>query len=284
MTGYKAISDEEKTVIHERLKRERKEEEAALKKAEEEGGYIAVSKDSARSYIDYHRYFVIEKDYMFPGWLWNEHRGYAVIDREDYLNRELFIEEDKRIPNTFHDIKCYMKDVKFFNDRHDAVKDWELRNPPKTKKKKEEKEKSVGVKTSVEDLKTRLRSGLITERGLGISLLHSGAGNCPHPDWSYKTWWIGDLIAKAIYDDYGIADEPENFQMDIEELEEFERITAELKELSEEEYERSLRNVVFTCEELRTKTRRKLSDAEISTLIDEFNDTPIIRNFNANLN
>lgn len=75
------------------------------------------------------------------------------------------------------------------------------------KREKRESRTRVKEKSDLEKLMSRLAQGdLVAEKGLCYSLCQSGQEAAkPAVDMSYRAWWIGDCVAKAIIEKQGLA-------------------------------------------------------------------------------
>ncbi len=143
------------------------------------------------------------------------------------------------------------------------------------------KKKPKLKKSQKEKLAIRLETGLISEKGLAFSLLESGT--CPDKsiDMDYRTWWIGDSIAWAIIEDYGMPwmeIEKHDFYMNHEELKKAEEYLLKLKENHPHAYSKQVPQATLTSFQIREKIgRKKLLNSEIHDLVKKFVGVPIER-------
>jgi hypothetical protein len=136
-------------------------------------------------------------------------------------------------------------------------------------------------KFSEEDkLAIRLKTGAISERGLAFSLLQKGLRKDIELDWNYKAWWIGDIIAVAIFDQYEMPEEKEEkeFWTNRKNLDKVVNYLAKLKEEHPAAYNRDVPNAEFDCDDVRRRTgKKRLSNKEVFNLVNEFVGSTVIR-------
>jgi len=165
---------------------------------------------------------------------------------------------------------------------------------PEEELKKKKKNWPAPIKTKQDKLAYRLETGLATERGSAFSLLESSIlesdileselNTKKVGEIDYRTWWIGDCIVWAIFEEYNIAwteEEKKDFYMDIKELKQAEDYLAKLKKEYPKAYYRDVPNILLTDKEIREKTgRRDLSNKDIYNLVEKFVGVPITRRTN----
>ena len=134
-------------------------------------------------------------------------------------------------------------------------------------------------KSSEDKLAIRLKTGLIAEKGLAFSFLQSGLRKEVIFDWDYKTWWIGDVIAWAIFDQCEVLEKKEDmeFWRDPGNLKTVENYLAKLKEEYPKAYKRDVPSVVFHCEDVRERTGKRFSNEQVFNLVKKFVGSPIVR-------
>ena len=139
-------------------------------------------------------------------------------------------------------------------------------------------------KTASESLAVRLKTGLIAEKGLAYSLLWSADNEDYMPDWDYKVWWIGDVIAKAIYDEYGLnyltEEDKKPFQLGRNDLEKMEKYLTDLEVKFPDAYEKEAPSIWFKCDDVREGTNRsskQLSNRQIFHLVKRFASASLVR-------
>ena len=98
---------------------------------------------------------------------------------------------------------------------------------------KPETKRLPSKKSQIEKLEDRIEAGdLLAEKGLAFSLLHSGQDSESREiDMSYKAFWIGDCIARALVDKHGIPkteEEKKFYYWNNEELKKAEKYLAAL--------------------------------------------------------
>lgn len=136
------------------------------------------------------------------------------------------------------------------------------------------------VKSSENKLEVRLKTGAISEKGLAFSLLQKGLKEDIELDWDYKTWWIGDVIAVSIFNQYEMPEEGEEkeFWLDRGNLKKVTHYLAKLKKDDPITYENSVPNVEFDCKDVRNRTgKKRLKNSEIFNLVKKFVGSPVVR-------
>jgi len=129
-----------------------------------------------------------------------------------------------------------------------------------------------------EKLAIRLETGLIAEKGLAFSLLQSGLRKDIILEWNYKEFWIADVIALAIFNQYEMPEEDEKiFWQKKENLIEVTDYLAKLKEQFPKAYNRDVPSIIFDCKDVRKKTGKRLSNQQIFELVRRFVGSPIVR-------
>lgn len=135
-------------------------------------------------------------------------------------------------------------------------------------------------KASEKNLEIRLKTGAISEKGLAFSLLQKGLRKDIELDWDYKAWWIGDIIAVAIFNQYEMPTEKEEreFWTNRENLNKVVDYLAKIKEENPAIYERDVPNAEFDCNDVRKRTgKNRLSNKEVFDLVKKFVGSPIVR-------
>ena len=135
-------------------------------------------------------------------------------------------------------------------------------------------------KASEKNLEIRLKTGAISEKGLAFSLLQKGLRKDIELDWDYKAWWIGDVIAVAIFNQYEMPEKKEDkeFWSNRENLNKVVDYLAKLKEEHPTAYERDVPNAEFNCDDVRKRTgKNRLSNKEVFDLVKKFVGSPIVR-------
>lgn len=135
-------------------------------------------------------------------------------------------------------------------------------------------------KASEKNLEIRLKTGAISEKGLAFSLLQKGLRKDIELDWDYKAWWIGDIIAVAIFNQYEMPTEKEEkeFWKNRKNLDKMVNYLAKLKEENPATYERDVPNAEFDCDDVRRRTgKSRLSNKEVFNLVKKFVGSPIVR-------
>jgi len=135
------------------------------------------------------------------------------------------------------------------------------------------------IKEPEEKLEIRLRTGLIAEKGLAFSVMKSGRERNVILDMSYKAFWIGDVIAWAIAQEYGLPNSEEERRELLslrshDTLKEAENYLAKLKENHLEAYKRDVPTLTepISCQDVRKRTGKYyLSNREVYELFREFN-------------
>jgi hypothetical protein len=141
------------------------------------------------------------------------------------------------------------------------------------------------IKDSEEKFEVRFRTGLIAEKGLAFSVLESGRERNVILDMSYKAFWIGDVIAWAIAQEYGLPNSEEErkellFLRSNDTLKEAENYLAKLKENHLEAYKRDVPKLTepIICQDVRDRTGKYyLSNREVYELFREFNRGGVVR-------
>lgn len=137
-----------------------------------------------------------------------------------------------------------------------------------------------------EELRTTFETGLITEKSLAYSLLLKGVREEKEFEipWDYKTFWIGDIVAWRIKEEYGLFPEDDKRyfkETDREGLKEVEHYLAKLREHSPVEWTFTVFNASFTCNQIRERTARSnknyLSNRQCYELVKKFAGTQIVR-------
>jgi hypothetical protein len=135
-------------------------------------------------------------------------------------------------------------------------------------------------KASEKNLEIRLKTGAISEKGLAFSLLQKGLRRDIELDWDYKAWWIGDIIAVAIFEQYEMPEKKEEkeFWSNRENLDKVVNYLAKLKEEFPTAYDRDVPNAEFDCDDVRKRTgKHRLSNKEVFDLVKKFVGSPIVR-------
>lgn len=135
-------------------------------------------------------------------------------------------------------------------------------------------------KASEKNLEIRLKTGAISEKGLAFSLLQKGLRKDIELDWDYKAWWIGDIIAVAIFNQYEMPTEKEEkeFWTNRKNLDKIVNYYKELKKENPVAYEEKVPSADFDCDDVRKRTgKSRLSNKEIFNLVKNFVGSPIVR-------
>ncbi len=189
------------------------------------------------------------------------------ISQADELDREWII---KKIEE--EDIK--REELKRLREEEEPSNENDFSSPPAKKKKPEQK-------SSKEKLAIRLKTGLISEKGLAFSLYDSAIHPDKTIDMDYRTWWIGDCISWAIIEDYGMPwteEEKKDFFMNPEELKKAEEYLLKLREDNPQVYTERVPQVVLLSSQIREKIgKRKLLNSNIHELVKKFVGVPIER-------
>ena len=120
---------------------------------------------------------------------------------------------------------------------------------------------------------------LISEKALSFTLLKSGL-ETRDINMSYKAFWIGDCISRAIVDEYGLFQEEEDkkpFYMDKDRLESLEKWLADLALRDPKDHADLVPQVTLTDFYIRTLLGKKITNAEIFSLVEEFVGTVVKR-------
>lgn len=136
------------------------------------------------------------------------------------------------------------------------------------------------VKSPEEKLAIRLKTGALAEKGLAYSLLQSGLKRNITISWDYKTWWIGDIIAVAIFNQYEMPRETETreFWMKKENLIQIANHFAKMKIEEPSEYEQKVPSADFDCIDVRKRIgKNRLSNKEIFKLVEKFVGVTVVR-------
>jgi len=131
---------------------------------------------------------------------------------------------------------------------------------------------------------------LVSEEGLAFSLFMSAfnSNNGEQLNVDYKTWWIGDCVAKAIINEYEIVFEEELRKilcLSEEELEHAENHLRKLEKNYPSAYAKQVPCVFITSEEIRAMIKQdkpsskidKISNAELHKMVKEFVRAPYER-------
>jgi len=131
------------------------------------------------------------------------------------------------------------------------------------------------IKTKTDKLAVRLKTGLISEKGLGFSLL---SAEQLFKDANYRTLWIADCIAWAITKEFGYRGNEELAKEDVSGLQALETYYTELKNIDPYQYDLEVPQVELTSKEIREKLgRQELLNSDIHELVEKFAGTTIER-------
>lgn len=155
----------------------------------------------------------------------------------------------------------------------------QLRREPKHDK----KTSTAIVKTQHQKLMERLNAGdLISEKGLAFSLLESGLRlEKDEIDMDYKTWWIGDCVARTVLDGYGIPsteEERKAYFTNQEDLKCMEEYLAKLKDSDPKTYADLVPHVMLSSHDFKRLTGHdRIPNREWHEMVKRFVGTPIER-------
>jgi len=264
----------EDEVLREKVKRKIEEEEIeALKREKEEKERIKKAIDEAkRNNWKYEKatYYECNKDFREE---LEDHYGddlTSVSEQKKESLRSLGKHYDGLFKSkTFMPIEEFVKANPNFYTFSEKI-EYYITGKPTIRERKEIKQ----VKTMNDKLTIRLKTGLITEKGLAFSFLKSCLNPKKKLNVNYKTWWIGDCIAWAIVEDQGIVIEKEKRQdlmMTERELKEFEADFFKLRRENPQAYEELVPSVLITNREIRELLgKEKLLNSEIHELVRQF--------------
>jgi len=142
-------------------------------------------------------------------------------------------------------------------------------------------EKTPVIRPNDDSTKIRLKSGAISEKGLAFSVMQSGREQNIILDMSYKAFWIGDIVAWRIFEDYGLPQDEETRQLlkwNREDLLKVERYFTDLQLRYPREFDKQVLNVIFTCDDVRERTGKYyLSNRKVYELVREFSKGSVTR-------
>jgi hypothetical protein len=155
----------------------------------------------------------------------------------------------------------------------------QLRREPKHDK----KTSTSIVKSQHQKLLERLDAGdLISEKGLAFSLLESGLRlEKDEIDMDYKTWWIGDCVARTVLDECGIPSSEEErkaYFTNQEDLKCMEEYLAKLKDSDPKTYADLVPHVMLSSHDFKRLTGHdRIPNREWHDMVKRFVGTPIER-------
>lgn len=134
--------------------------------------------------------------------------------------------------------------------------------------------KTEKPRPKIDKLAVRLKTGLVAERGLAYSFLASALDPKKKFDLDYKTLWIGDCIAWAITDQYGVLidkEQKKDFQDGIHDLKAMEEYFQKLQHSNPEQYASMVPSVTLTNSQIREIIGRpELLNADIHEFVQNF--------------